>query len=84
MEGGAAWCLRLDAQIEVYDAMREELEREHHGKWVVIHDEELVGTYRSFQAAAIDAVEKFGRGPYLIREIGEPPIVLYRRVYVPS
>ena len=76
--------LELDAQIEVYDAMREELEREHRGKWVVIHDEELVGTYRSFQAAAIDAVEKFGRGPYLIREIGEPPIVLYRRVYVPS
>lgn len=76
--------LELDAQIEVYDAMRDELERDHRGEWVVIYNEELVATYRSFQTAAIDAVEKFGRGPYLIREIGEPPIVLYRRVYAPS
>ncbi len=76
--------LELDAQIEVYDAMRQELEREHLGEWVVIYNEQLVGTYESFQTAATDAVEKFGRGPYLIREIGESPIVLYRRVYAPS
>jgi hypothetical protein len=32
--------------------------------------------YDAFDAAAKVAVQRFGRGPYLIRQIGAPPIVL--------
>lgn len=76
----------LAQEIAAYDAMRADLEAAHLGKWVVVHDQELVEVYDSFEGAAEDAVRRFGRGPYLIRQIGAPPVtlpasVLYRPVY---
>ena len=34
-----------------YDEMQEALEQEHWGKWVVIHEKELLGAYGSFDEA---------------------------------
>ena len=75
----------LSNQISAYEDMRDVLESDHFGRWVVFHDGELVDTYESFEEAAEDAVRRFGRGPYLIRQIGAPPVtlpasVLYRSV----
>ena len=66
----------LDMEIAAYGAKREELEASHMGKWVLVHECELIGIFDSFQAAAEDAVRKFGRGPYLIRQVGAPPVTL--------
>ena len=66
----------LSQEIAAYDRMRNVLEVDHFGKWVVVHDEELVGTYEDFEDAAEDAVRRFGRGPYLIRRVGEGPVPL--------
>ena len=66
----------LTQEIAAYDAMRSELETAQFGRWALVHDEQLVGTYDTFEAAAEDAVRKFGRGPYLIRQIGAPPVTL--------
>lgn len=67
----------LSRQIAAYDAKyRRVLELDHFGKWAVVYDEELVGIYDSFKEAANDATRQFGRGPYLIREIGRGPIPL--------
>ena len=76
----------LKKEIAAYECMRDDLEAEHNGEWVVVHDEQLVGTYGSFELAADEAVKRFGEGPYLIREIGAAPLVLpasvlYRPVY---
>ncbi len=71
----------LSHQISVYEAMRDRLEADYFGKWVVFHDGELVDTYESFQDAATDAVERFGRGPYLIRQVGAGPVRLPARVF---
>ena len=75
----------LRQEIAAYEGRRNELEIDHHGKWVVFHDEDLAGVYDSFEEAAEQAVARFGRGPYLIREVGSPPVtlpasVLYRPV----
>ena len=35
----------LDENIAAYDAMRDHLELEYFGKWVVFYDEEFVGSY---------------------------------------
>ena len=59
-------------EIAAYDRLRDALEADHTGEWVVVHDEELVGTYESFETAARKAVKCFGGGPYLIRQIGVP------------
>ena len=62
----------LEKEIAVYERMRGFLEREYHKQWVVIYGEELAGTYADFQDAAADAALRFGRGPYLIRQVGVP------------
>ena len=66
----------IDAEIEAYEQLRNDLEAHHMGKWVLVHDLKLVALYDSFEAAANDAVAQFGRGPYLIRQVGAPPIIL--------
>ena len=76
----------LSDEIATYERMRNELETDHFGKWALVHHETLVGTYDSFELAADDAVQRFGEGPYLIRQIGVPASalpasVLYRPVH---
>ena len=66
----------LSSQISAYEAMRDTLETDHFGKWVVFRGGELVNTYESFKEAAEEAVRRFGRAPYLIREVGAPPFTL--------
>ncbi len=79
----------LSEQIAAYEEMRRTLELDHMGKWVVVYDEELVGVYEDLQEAADVAVQRFGRGPYLIQEVGEGPMalpasLLYQPVYADS
>lgn len=76
----------LRAEIAAYERMRSDLEIEHLGEWVVVHGGKVIGTYDDFQEAAETAVDRFGRGPYLIMRIGEPPLtlpasLLYRPVH---
>lgn len=66
----------LQDDLKAYQKMAKELEAGHAGEWVLIHDQSLVGTFSAFEIAAQAAVERFGRGPYLIRQVGAPPIVL--------
>jgi hypothetical protein len=73
----------IDKEIAAYEQMREELEKEHMGKWVLFHHCKLIDFFSSFESAAEFAVAHFGNGPYLIRQIGAPPItfpasVMYR------
>jgi hypothetical protein len=76
----------VKSDIAAYVKMREDLEEKHMGKWVLFHDESFVAVYDSFETAAEDAVRRFGRGPYLIRQVGSPPLalpasVMYQPVY---
>lgn len=64
----------LEREIATYERLRDSLEAEHHSKWAVIHGETYVGAYSTFDEAVREAARRFGRGPYLIREIGAPPI----------
>ena len=66
----------LKPEIEAYEAMRDELESAHTGEWVLVKDRKLTGIYPSFEAAAQSAVKLYGRGPYLIRQIGAQPLIL--------
>jgi len=64
------------AEITAYERMHNLLETEHFGKWVIIQGEALAGSFDEFQTAASSAVERFGRGPYLIRRVGAGPLTL--------
>ena len=62
----------LEHEIAAYNGMKADLERHHMGKWALIHGVELVDTFDTLDAAAQEAVRKFDRGPYLIRQVGAP------------
>ena len=62
-------------EIAAYEKMRDDLEANHLNQWVVIYKGDLIGTYLDFQEAAAEAVQRFGRGPYLIRQVGVERIV---------
>ncbi len=64
----------LDKEIAAFEARRSELEERHSGKWVVFYGDKLVDTFDSFENAAAEAVRIYGAGPYLIRQVGAPPV----------
>ncbi|MDE2760461.1 MAG: hypothetical protein OXH90_09225 [Paracoccaceae bacterium] len=71
----------LTEEIKAYEEKRSELERDHFGRWVIVHDMVIVGFYETFQDSATEAVDRFGAGPYLIREIGAGPATLPASVH---
>ena len=73
MSDGMSEEIRLSDNIKAYEAMQSRLETDHFGEWVVVYRKELIGTYPDDETAADVAIERFGRGPYLIRRIGVPP-----------
>ena len=68
--------IELDREIAAYETMRADLENSHMGDWALVFNENLIGVYPSFDEAAQAAVRGFGRGPYLIRQIGAPPVTM--------
>jgi hypothetical protein len=66
----------LNTEIRAFERMRPMLEAQHMGRWVVIHDGELIGDFGDFEEAADHALKAFGRGPYLIRQVGAQPSIL--------
>lgn len=75
--------LKIEKEKMAYEAMQQDLEANHWGAWVVFHDMNFIGVYKSFHDASEVAVERFGRGPYLIKQVGEgpitlPPVVLFK------
>ena len=71
----------LEREIQAYAKLRDQLEAESWGQWAVVYGDELIGVYELFEDAAQVAVERFGRGPCLIREIGEDDSV---PLHIPS
>jgi hypothetical protein len=67
---------QLAAEIQAFEDRRLELEQNYMGKYVVFKGGELVGAWDTLDAAATEAVARFGRGPYLIRQVGGPPPTL--------
>jgi hypothetical protein len=79
----------LRDEIAAYEAMQAQLESASLGKWALVHDGALVAVFDAFEQAAAEAVRQFGRGPYLIRQVGSsasvlPATVMYRPMNGPN
>jgi hypothetical protein len=66
----------LDQEIAAFEAIKKDLEENQRGKWALVRGNELIGTFDTFDTAASLAVSRFGRGPYLIRQVGAPPVII--------
>lgn len=71
----------LEVEIAAFEKQKAELVERYNGKFVVFHGLEFVGAWDTLDAAADEAVRRFGRGPYLIRQIGAPPLTLPPSVF---
>ena len=65
----------LEENTAAYEKINDYLENEHFGKWVLFYDEEFIGSYDDFQDAGYEALKRFGRGPYLIRQVGVKKVI---------
>ena len=57
----------LDRLQEFFEANRKKLAAEHHGQYVVIHDNEIVGFYDDELEAYEEAKLKYGAGSFLLQ-----------------
>ena len=76
----------LEQEIKAFEAMKAELKQNHLNKWALVYGDELIGTFDTFEEAGVVAGQRFGRGPYLIRQIGAlperlPSAAMYGREY---
>jgi hypothetical protein len=66
----------LETEIKAFEARKADLEKTYPGKFVVFKGADFVGAWDNINAAAAEAIKLFGRGPYLIRQVGAPPPTL--------
>jgi len=66
----------LEAEIAAYENMLGTLVEQYNGKFVVFRGGSFVSAHDTFEAAAEASVRKFGRGPYLIRQVGAQKMIL--------
>ena len=58
--------------IEAFECREEWLNENHNGKWAVFHNAAFYEAFDTFDAAAREAIERFGAGTCLIRRVGGP------------
>ena len=64
-------------QLKAYEAMKDNLERDHFGRWVIIHNGMLKGDYDSYESAeaAIDEMD-INAIEYLLKQVGAEPNII--------
>jgi hypothetical protein len=63
----------LDTERQYFEQHREELLRQYPGKFVVIKENELLGSFDSIQDALGTGARQFGMSPFLVRRTDESP-----------
>jgi hypothetical protein len=61
----------LEQEIATFERERSHLEREHFGKFVLVHGDSVIDSYDDFERAAEEGVRRFGDEPFLIRRVGK-------------
>ncbi len=71
-----AGLVELRKNIEAYEAMEQDLERDHSGRVALFHHGKFITTYNDYGDAYDIGCEKFGLGHFSITRIGEKPASL--------
>lgn len=66
----------IDKNIQAFNLMSNDLEKESLGKWVLFHNEKLIKIFETFEDAAEYGRENFKVGTYLVRQVGFNSITL--------
>ena len=66
----------LETELRAFERMLPELMKTHPNKFVLFKGPDFIGAWDTLDAAAAQAVLRYGRGPYLIRQVGAPASTL--------
>ncbi len=66
----------MQKNLEAYEKIKEELERENLGKTALMHDGKLDSIYNDHYDAYQKGCHRFGIGHFAIKTIGESPVSL--------
>jgi len=61
----------LDKELALFETMKPELLKNHEGKFVLMHGNDLCGTYDTAENAYGEGIKRFGLEPFLIKRIAE-------------
>lgn len=61
--------MALEKELETYAKKLPELKAEHEGKFVLIHGEDVVDTFSSYDDAIKAGYQKFDLDPFLVKQI---------------
>ena len=76
--------MALEQELETYRCELTGL-LEQEGKFVLIHQSEVAGVFKSFEDAMTVGYDKFGLAPFLVRKIQavERPLFFHRDIFGP-
>ena len=61
--------MALETELETFRSKLQELKTEHEGKFVLIHGDEVVEVFTSYEDAIKAGYSKFGLSPFLVKQI---------------
>jgi hypothetical protein len=69
--------MTLEKELATYQAKLPELKQQHEGKFVLIHGDEVVDTYSSYDDALKEGYRRFGLEPFLVKQIHSVEPIYY-------
>jgi hypothetical protein len=70
----------LGKELELFESQKADLLRTAKGKYVLIHEDEIIGTFSKKEDALKKGYETYGNEPFLVKLISDVP----KRVYFMS
>ncbi|HEX5759264.1 MAG TPA: hypothetical protein VF121_08725 [Thermoanaerobaculia bacterium] len=61
--------MALEKELALFNSKLPELKAEHEGKFVLIHGEDVVDFFSSYDDAIKAGYSQFGLGPFLVKQI---------------
>lgn len=61
--------LDLSKEVEAFLRERTTLQKQHASQWVVFAEERYRGAFDNYEGAVRFAIERFGGGPFLVRNV---------------
>ena len=61
--------MALERELETFEKKLPELKAEHEGKFALVHGDELVDVFTSYEDAIEAGYSRFGLDPFLVKQI---------------
>jgi len=61
--------MALEKELEAFNSRLQELKAEHEGRFVLIHGDDIVDTFSSYDDAIKAGYSQFGLNPFLVKQV---------------